>query len=208
MLERLKRKGRLFSIFFFFFFFWSRERGVGRIGVCGKRLGTVTVLSHTHTCGFFFFSRCRSLRWVVCESIESGVGHARTHTHTHTNWHTHTHTHWHTHTDTLTVFLFHTVKVKGKFNRMVKPHNVFKVKVTYNMAYRCSKFNAYCLLSYRGNSQLIVFFFPTCCDLASRSRSSKRAWAHGIHKFTTVPRLNVIAYNLSEILQVKKTVKF
>ena len=49
-----------------------------------------------------------------------------------------------------------------------------KVKVTKKMAYRCRKFNAYCLLSCREHAKLIFLFWrPT----ASRSRSSIRAWA-------------------------------
>ena len=42
--------------------------------------------------------------------------------------------------------------------------------------YRCSKFNAYCLLRCREHATLIYFTLPTHCDLASRSRSPKRAW--------------------------------
>ena len=48
--------------------------------------------------------------------------------------------------------------------------NVFKVNVTYKMTYRCAKFNAYCLLICRYNS-------ATHSELASRSKSSTRAWA-------------------------------
>ena len=42
-------------------------------------------------------------------------------------------------------------------------------------AYCCITFDAYCLLSCRDNSTLIVFTLPTDRDLASRPRSPKRA---------------------------------
>ena len=42
------------------------------------------------------------------------------------------------------------------------------------MAYRGSKFNAYCLLTCREQARLIVLLLPTHCDLASRSSSSKQ----------------------------------
>ena len=46
------------------------------------------------------------------------------------------------------------------------------------MAYHCSKFNAYCLLSCWDTSTLIFFPLLTQCDLASRSRSLEWAWVY------------------------------
>ena len=69
-----------------------------------------------------------------------------------------------------------------KTNKVVKAHKCFqshghvkRKKKKKKEAYCCSKFNADYLLSGRDNSTLDVFPQPTHCDLASRSRSSKRA---------------------------------
>ena len=76
------------------------------------------------------------------------------------------------------------------------------------MAYPCSKINAYCLLYCREHATLIVCLFADPLWLyASRSRSSQRAWAYWalISLYTALPSLNVIAYILSETLQVESS---
>ena len=56
---------------------------------------------------------------------------------------------------------------------MVKPYNIrLQSQGHVKMTYRCSKCNAYWLLSCREHATPL----PTLSDLASRSRSSKQAW--------------------------------
>ena len=81
-------------------------------------------------------------------------------------------------------------------NKLDKPYNdihVCKVKIKVKMAYRCSKFNAYCLHSCREHATMIYLPLPTHCDLASRSRSTKQAWAYRASMSTFMSSLNVIA---------------
>ena len=70
-----------------------------------------------------------------------------------------------------------------------------------SLAYRRSKFNAYCLLSCREHSTLILSAFV---HQLWPYITAKLKRAYGIDKSTVMLSLNVIADILSDILQVKK----
>ena len=97
----------------------------------------------------------------------------------------------------------------GGGDKMVKPYKRLRSQSHVNKekekkAYRCSKFNAYCLLSCREHATLIVLSLPTRCDLASRSRSVIKTSMSicGILKSTVMPSLNVIALKLSIVRDI------
>ena len=68
-------------------------------------------------------------------------------------------------------------------------------------AYRCGKFNAYCLLTCWDNSTPIFFPAKQLCDLASRSRSSAWAYVYCHAKFEC-HGLNIV-WNITLTVQVK-----
>ena len=84
----------------------------------------------------------------------------------------------------------------------------FQTEVELNVAYCCSKFNLYCLLSCRDKIRSWIPL-PSHCDLASRSTSSKQTTMsiYPMHKSTFMPSLNAIAQLFSEILLFKYKLK-
>ena len=73
------------------------------------------------------------------------------------------------------------------------------------MAYRCSKFNAYCLLSSQDNA-LFNTGFCRCRPSVTLHQGHQNEHEHGCHAqvYRHAKFINVIAQMLSEILQVKQ----
>ena len=87
---------------------------------------------------------------------------------------------------------------------------VCKVKVTYTLAFRWCKFDACCLLSCRNSSTLKFCLLPTHYDWPCfKVKVTEMSMSlYSMYRSTVMPSLNVIAEIVSEILAVKKLVKF
>ena len=78
-------------------------------------------------------------------------------------------------------------------NQVLKPYERFQSQGHVKMAYRCSKFNAYCLLSCRDNSTLIFCLCQPTVTL-HQGQGHRNEYEHIIMSCisTVVPSLNAI----------------